>query len=137
MIDKDLLMNKVNSIQNCLIRIRGKFKKESFDIYELDTQDIVILNLQRAIQLTLDIAAHVVAAEKYGIPSTLKENFIILERNGWIEPKLAEKLGKMVGFRNIAVHDYQIIDPKILVKICEEHLTELEDFYTAILERKI
>ncbi len=39
----------------------------------------------------------------------------------------------MVGFRNIAIRDYQAINVEILKKILTTHLKDLEDFYTAVL----
>ncbi len=40
----------------------------------------------------------------------------------------------MVGFRNIAIHDYQSIDPEILKSILKTNLPDLEDFYTNVLK---
>ena len=71
----------------------------------------VVLSLTRAAQATIDLAAHVVATEGYGLPGAVGEAFSLLEQHAVIEPVLADRLRKMVGFRNIAVHDYQTIDP--------------------------
>lgn len=128
MIDPDVIRAKINSIQNCLQRIYQKVEGEEEWFYDLDRQDIVVLNLQRAVQLAIDIAAHVVAAEKMGCSSSLKELFVLLERNRVLSHQLSTQMGKMVGFRNVAVHDYQIIDPDILAAIIRNHLGELEAF---------
>jgi len=40
---------------------------------------------------------------------------------------------KMTGFRNIAVRDYQSLDPDILKSVLVHHLKDLEDFYAAVL----
>ena len=40
----------------------------------------------------------------------------------------------MVGFRNIAVHDYQTINLTILEKIVEKHLEDFTDFTKQILK---
>jgi len=39
----------------------------------------------------------------------------------------------MVGFRNIAIHDYQTLDVDILKSILSKHLKDLEQFYTTLL----
>ena len=39
----------------------------------------------------------------------------------------------MIGFRNIAVHDYQEIDEEILQDVIENHLNDLLDFARAML----
>lgn len=38
-----------------------------------------------------------------------------------------------VGFRNIAIHDYQAINIEIVKTILVKHLKDLEDFYAVIL----
>jgi uncharacterized protein YutE (UPF0331/DUF86 family) len=75
-----------------------------------DIQDIFLLNLQRAVQATIDLAAHLVADEKIGLPANLKEHFTLLESRQMIDPSLSKRLQAMVGFRNIAVRGYQQLD---------------------------
>lgn len=135
MIDRDILIEKTNSIQNCLKRIRDVLKGDLTRIIDLDVQDVVILNLQRAVQLTIDMASYIVSVERLGTPKSLKDLFQILEQNKTIKHEISVKMQKMVGFRNIAVHDYQAIDPNILKSILTHHLRDFEDFYTAIFQK--
>jgi uroporphyrinogen-III synthase len=65
----------------------------------------------------------------------LKDLFQILEKNQTINKEVSLKMQKMVGFRNIAVHDYQAIDPKILISIITHHLKDLEEFYDVVLRK--
>lgn len=135
MIDKDIVYEKVNNIQNCLQRI---YKTVAGDVRRLDNedvQDIVTLNLQRAVQLSIDLAAHVVRSKSFGMPQTLKENFQLLFTNHLIDSSLKGKMEGMVGFRNIAVHDYGSINPEILKSIIKNHLTDIEEFYTVLLKK--
>ncbi|MBI2335499.1 MAG: DUF86 domain-containing protein [Deltaproteobacteria bacterium] len=134
MVNQDVVFEKIKQIQNCLKRIHTKTKNGPKSLDDMDVQDIFVLNLQRAVQTTIDLAAHVIADEGLGLPSELKENFKILEQNKIIEPALSEKLQHMVGFRNIAVHDYSAIDPEILKSILKNNLKDLEEFYTIILK---
>lgn len=134
MIDKDVIFEKINRIQNCLQRIYSTVNGDLCRLENYDTQDIVTLNLQRAIQLTIDLAAHVVRSQSLGIPQTLKENFYLLYQNEFINKQLSQKMERMVGFRNIAVHDYESINPKILESIVQNNLKDLEEFYTMLLK---
>jgi len=59
MIDKDVALAKIDSIQRCLKRIKNVTGFDPESLEHLDTQEIVILNLQRAIQSSIDLAAHV------------------------------------------------------------------------------
>lgn len=133
MINKDVLFQKINSIQNCLKRIHDTVANDPKKLDLLDVQDIVTLNLQRAVQLVIDIGSYVISNKKLGIPESLKDIFIILEKNQLLPLNLSTKMQKMIGFRNIAVHDYQAIDPAILKKIVFDHLKDIEDFYSQIL----
>ena len=125
MTNRAVLIEKINSIQNCLKRIHDTIKGNLESLYNLDTQDIVVLNLQRAVQLVIDIASNVISTEKLGIPQSLKDVFLILERNKILNNDISKKMQKMVGFRNIAVHDYQAIDPEILKSIISLHLKDI------------
>lgn len=130
--DFDLIIEKIDNIKRCLSRIAEKtqLRRETLDNY--DIQDIFILNLQRAVQAAIDIAVHYVSSKGWGVPSTIKENFSILAQNRVINSELAERLEKMVGFRNIAVHDYSAMDIDILKYILEFRLKGLEEFYSVI-----
>ncbi len=135
MIDKDVVYEKINRCQNCLKRIYTTVNGDINRLDSFDTQDIVTLNLQRAVQLIIDLAAHVVRSYSFGMPQTLKENFQLLYQNSLIDKELKEKMEHMVGFRNIAVQDYESINPEILKSIVKLHLKDIEEFYTVLLKK--
>jgi len=135
MVDRDIVLEKINQIQNCLKRIQDKTRGNPDSLENIDIQDIFVLNLQRAIQSCLDLAAHIVSDEGLGLPGDLRENFILLEKAGMITKDLSGRLQKMVGFRNIAVHEYAAIHPEALRAILTQRLPDLEEFYGAILQR--
>ena len=78
---------------------------------------------------------HLVRREGLGVPQSARDVFELLARGGWIEPKLAEALKRMVAFRNIAVHDYQALLLPILVNVITGHLDEFLDFTQVVLKR--
>ena len=133
MTNKDILFQKINSVQNCLKRIHDTVLNDPKKLDSLDAQDIVTLNLQRAVQLIIDIGSHVIAVKKLGIPESLKDIFIILEKNKFLDASISAKMQKMVGFRNVALYDYQAVDPAILKNVVFHHLSDLEVFYSQIL----
>lgn len=131
--DRDIILAKVASIQRCLGRIRAVTSLSPESLDNIDTQDIFLLNLQRGIQAALDLAAHVVASEELGLPERARESFSLMKNAGIIDGETALKMEKMTGFRNIAVHDYQSLDPDILKSILVYRLKDLENFYSAVL----
>ncbi|MEA3288190.1 MAG: DUF86 domain-containing protein [Candidatus Marinimicrobia bacterium] len=133
MVDQDIIQAKVAIIQRCLKRIAHTTGLQADTLADLDTQDIFVLNLQRASQAAIDCAGHVIADGGLGLPKSLKEHFSILETEGIISTDLTKKMHAMVGFRNIAVHEYENINIDILSNILDHHLKDLEEFNTAIL----
>lgn len=131
--DKDVVLAKVSAIQRCLKRIRETTQLKPDSLDDIDSQDIFVLNLQRAVQAAIDLATHIVASEGLGLPDTIKGNFKLLQNAGIVSDGITGKMESMVGFRNIAIHDYQTIDKGILKSILVNNLKDLEDFYTLIL----
>lgn len=91
--------------------------------------------LQIAIQAALDVASHIVSDERLGEPRTNRELFDILERAGFLPDRLVANLKNIVGFRNILVHGYEIVDLAILREVVEDHLDDLLAFVMAIRKR--
>ena len=135
MVDRDILLAKIASIRKCLERIRTVTNGTPESLNDPDVQDIFVLNLQRAVQAAIDLAAHLVADERIGLPANLKENFTLLESRQIIDAQLSKHLQSMVGFRNIAVHDYQQLDLTILKSILEHRLGDLDEFVRGITKR--
>jgi uncharacterized protein YutE (UPF0331/DUF86 family) len=78
---------------------------------------------------------HIVAEKKLGLPQSSREAFTLLETADLLPSTLAQKMKAMVGFRNIAVHDYQEINLVILQKIVEVHLLDFMEYTKTILLR--
>jgi uncharacterized protein YutE (UPF0331/DUF86 family) len=135
MVDKDIILAKVANIQRCLKRLNEITGGEPESLLDINKQDIFVLNLERAIEATIDIAAHIVASEGLGLASTIRENFEILYESGIIDRQLVDKMQKMVGFRNIAVYEYTSLNIEILKSILKNNLGDIEEFYTLILKK--
>ncbi len=133
--DIDVILAKVGNIQRCLRRIKEVTNLDPSSLDNIDKQDIFVLNLQRAIESAIDISAHIVASEGLGLASTIKDNFKFLHEAGIIDEGLLKKMQSMVGFRNIAVHDYQSIEVDVLKSILKNNLKDIEEFYTIIINK--
>ncbi len=134
MVERDVVLAKIGSIDRCLRRI-AEVRHPDRGLRRQDAEDIQELNLQRAVQAAIDLATHVVATEGYGIPGTLAEAFTLLERQGIVGRELADRLRRMTGFRNVAVHEYTSIDPKIVQAILDHHLEDLRELSRIVLDR--
>ncbi len=132
----DVLINKAASIERCVARAREEYGSDpaGFAI-SFTRQDAAILNIQRACEAALDMGQHVIRRERLGVPQSARDVFALLVAGGWIETPLAEGLKRMVGFRNIAVHQYQSLQLPITVNIIEQHLDEFLEYSKALLLR--
>ncbi|ABQ91318.1 type VII toxin-antitoxin system HepT family RNase toxin [Roseiflexus sp. RS-1] len=133
MIDPDIVLAKVAIIQRCLDRIRSVTHLDPNRLEDIDTQDIFVLNLQRAIQAAIDLGAHTLASQGRDMPATLREIFVALAEQGLLSSAVARAMQNMCGFRNIAVHDYRKLSLDVLKSILVHHLTDLEAYYREIL----
>jgi uncharacterized protein YutE (UPF0331/DUF86 family) len=119
----EIILSKLQSLNRCVNRISSKISDDF--ISNLDSQDIVILNLQRAIQISIDIGAIILKESNIEIPIIRSEIFTLLHENKKISSSLANSLKKSVGFRNLAVHEYSNLD---LEKVYSLSKSELDIF---------
>ena len=82
--------------------------------------------LQVMIEVIIDISERIIALKQAGPIATSADAFDKLVSLGII--KDSTKYKKMVGFRNILVHEYCTVDPEILYKLGTEHLKDFLDF---------
>ena len=132
----DVLLNKAATIERCVLRAREEyFSDPATFATNFSRQDAAILNIQRACEAALDMGQHLIRRDRLGVPQSARDVFALLAQAGRIEPPLAEGLQRMVGFRNIAVHDYQSLQLPITIAIIEKHLDEFLQYSKAILLR--
>ena len=132
----DVLLNKSAIIERCVHRAREEYQAAGANFAtDYTRQDAAILNLQRACEAALDIANHLTRLHKLGIPQSARSAFELLEQGGLIPGSLAEAMKIMVGFRNIAVHDYQSLLLPITERIITQHLDEFLAFTAHLLKR--
>ncbi len=131
----EIILNKKISIERCIQQIQTYYALDHGLPFEKDylKQDAVGLNLQRACELSLDIANHLIKIKKLGLPQSSKDSFALLQRAGLITDQQMKTLQAMVAFRNILVHDYQKLNLDIMVNVIEHHLQDLLDFANAAL----
>lgn len=126
----DIILNKAQNIERCIKRIQEEypgFEKKLSNNYL--KQDSIILNLLRACEAAIDMAARMIRIRHLGIPQSSRDMFVLLEKANIIPNELSNRLQAMVGFRNIAIHDYTNIDLDIVKNIIEKRL---DDFFKFI-----
>ena len=130
----DVILNKITTIERSVNRIHEVYEGNPDNLKDFTKQDSIILNIQRACAASIDLAMHIVSERKLGVPKASREGFKLLEEAGVINSSLAKTLMNMVGFRNIAVHDYQALGVEILEAILEKHVDDFKDLTKVILQ---
>ncbi len=130
----DVLLNKCAAIERCVARAREEFADDSENLRrDIRRQDSIVLNLQRACEASIDLAMHLVRVRKLGIPQESRDAFRLLEDAGVLSSVLSARLMRMVGFRNIAVHDYQRLDLAVVESIVRHDLGDFEEYVRVVL----
>jgi uncharacterized protein YutE (UPF0331/DUF86 family) len=133
----DVVLNKAATIERCLQRVLEEYADDKQNLVTNQTkQDAIVLNLQRACETTIDLAMYVISERKLGVPQDSRDAFALLQAAGILPVDLATRLQKMVGFRNVAVHDYQALNLDIVAAIIREHLDDLLMFGSHVLTAK-
>ena len=108
---EEVILNKIESLRRCVTRIRSKTPADVTDLIEdVDLQDIIVLNLERAVLLCVDIGLQIIGKMDLSVPDTMGQTFRELAKENIIDADNADNLIRAVGFRNTAVHAYQKID---------------------------
>jgi uncharacterized protein YutE (UPF0331/DUF86 family) len=134
--ENELILTKLESLTRCVDRIRIK-TPETYKILveDVDAQDILAGNLERSVQICVDIALHLISIQiTPPVPTTMADAFRVLEKQKIITPQTAQALISAVGFRNISVHAYDTINWEIVWKIVTEHLRDFSNYVKEILE---
>ena len=132
----DVLVYKAQTIERCIKRVQQEYVGfENTINTNFTKQDAIVLNIERACQACIDMRKHYIKTYKLGIPQSNKDVFQVLYANNIINNELNKKLQAMVGFQNIAVHDYSILDLDILHSIVKNELDDLLAFSKLILTK--
>lgn len=133
--DLALIEQKIEALRHAVTRVRQRCPATAAALRgDADTQDIVSLNLTRAVQLAVDIATHVITRSGLPPPHTMGQSFERLQELGCIDADLCLRLRRAVGFRNIAVHSYESIDWDIVHALCTQRLDDFGTFAAAVAD---
>lgn len=132
MVNRDIILTKIANIQKSVSRLKEK-KGADFTAFskDRDIQDVVLLNLQTAIQGCIDIASHIISDNDWGVPGSLAGLFDTLCEKRVITEKTRQIMRSMVGFRNLIVHEYARLDIK---KVYDIYTSQLSDFNVFLKE---
>ncbi len=135
LVDKLLVGRKLAQIDTYLKQI-ADFSKISLVQYKKNwkTQRIVERTLQILIEVCVDIANHIISDQGMGLPTGYADTFKVLMENNVIGEPLCGIMEKMAKFRNVVVHQYETIDPTIVISILHKNLRDFEKYKRSIIK---
>ena len=135
MVDKTLILRKLSALDEYLKQI-SEYANITLEAYAVDwkIQRIVERTLQMMIETCLDISGHIISDEKFRMPETYADMFRILVEKSILSESRVDAFEKMARFRNIVVHNYERIDPEIVIGILRNNLGDFEDFKASIIK---
>ena len=132
--DEIVVEQKIESLRKCLLRVEQRCPDSLEDLLsDVDAQDVLVLNLSRAVQLCVDISLHILSGREQPVPETMGQAFTALAAENIISNDLSEKMRKAVGFRNIAIHNYEEINGAIVYAIAKEKRIDFKQFAKQVL----
>ena len=131
----DVVLNKAASIERCLQRIQDEYAGTNQNLAENQTkQDAIVLNLQRACETAIDLAMYVVSQRKLGVPQDSRDAFTLLQTAGILSADLTTRMQRMVGFRNVAIHEYARLNLDVVHAIITMQLDDFRTFSSTIVK---
>ncbi len=122
----DVVIQKLASIDRCLAAVRRYVAGDLGRLEEPMVLDAVVLNVQRACEQAIDAACREVSRRGLGVPADSADAFSLLERERVLSSAVAERMRRMVGFRNVAIHEYRRLDPAVVRTVVEHRLGDFE-----------
>jgi uncharacterized protein YutE (UPF0331/DUF86 family) len=132
--DLNVINRKLDSLARCVRRIEAK-RPQTPDqlVSDIDLQDILSLNIERSVQLCVDIGAHLLADLELPPPETMGEVFQLLAVHHIIPNSDADALRKTVGFRNLSVHAYDRVDWERVFEITHHRMNDFRSFAAHVI----
>ena len=131
----DVVLNKAASIEHCLQRVLEEYAGNDQSLVTNQTkQDAIVLNLQRACETSIDLAMYVISRRRLGIPQDSRDAFTLLQTAGILLAESATRMQRMVGFRNVAVHEYTHLNLDVVQAIITKQLDDFRTFSSTIVK---
>ena len=128
-----VILTKIESIERCVQRIDEIYGGDIERLNDYLYQDAIVLNIQRACQQSIDLSMYLCSKLAFGIPKSSRDSFTLLKENKVITEDISKLMEKMVGFRNVVIHEYQEVELEIIKFIVEKGREDFLKYTNEIL----
>ncbi|MBS3899329.1 MAG: DUF86 domain-containing protein [Dethiobacter sp.] len=136
MVDHVFIKRKLDS----LVEYIGDLEEQQhLTVADLETDKVLRNHIERslhkAVESCLDIGKHLIAALGLRTPEDYSDIMTILVEAGILPKEDLLKFKKMAQFRNVIVHNYEKIDPQIVLAVLQNNLSDLRFFARIVRDR--
>ena len=137
MVRPEVVRRRLNKLDEyvAILRSLARYSFEEFDASP-ERYGSAERFLQLSIEVVTDLGNHIVAETEWGTVDSYGDIPELFHANRLIDDALREKWIRMIGFRNILVHDYVSIDRSIVHNVLRTGLAdfgELRDVFAQFL----
>ncbi|MFQ5743872.1 MAG: DUF86 domain-containing protein [Acidobacteriota bacterium] len=127
MVDAEIIARHLSDLDDCLQALEAQ-RPVSAEALRSDRKlrDLLLYELQRAIQNLLDLGSHLLADSGHAV-SEYSEIFLRLGEQGTIPAELAARARGLAGFRNLLVHGYVDLDLDRVATLVNDRLDDLRE----------
>jgi uncharacterized protein YutE (UPF0331/DUF86 family) len=107
MVINNAVYKRMERVEECLRRLERKRRLTMEEFLEdTDAQDVVLHNLQVAIEACLDIGSHIISKNGWQMPEVYSDTPKTLAKHNVISEEFKPVFIKMGKFRDVVVHEY-------------------------------
>jgi len=111
--------------------LKGAVNLKSKDVKDYYIYNTLAMECFQAANTLIDLAQYIVAKKKLGFPSTYRELFEILEKEGYISEDELKTFKRLIFLRNLIAHEYYRISESELLEMVNL-LEKCSDFVNRI-----
>lgn len=128
-----IIENKISQIKQFRKILKGlsKYSKKEIENNIMLRSGIERL-LQNICQACIDLANLIISYKKERKPVEQREYFLILVEEHIISREMAETMIRLIGFRNILVHEYARVDYDIVYDVLTNRMRDIDNFVKTI-----
>lgn len=135
-VDREKIRQKLQFMRQELRELK---KLQGMDLSQFQSNRLYEAAATRMLQVTieamLDLCAHIISKEGWGLPKSYVETVELAARNGLIPLQFENTYKAMARFRNRVVHLYDEVDAAEIWNIIQNHLQDFKPFVVAVIQR--
>ncbi|ACB86120.1 type VII toxin-antitoxin system HepT family RNase toxin [Natranaerobius thermophilus] len=136
MVNRESLQKRIEKAKEYIDFLEEINVKYSLEEYK--NNKMVFGSVERFLHLTIealiDIGNHIISADNLGTVNVYRDIPVILYDNNYINDKEKDLFIRIIGMRNVLVHDYLDIEKETVYRILTENLSDLKSLLKKYME---